>query len=89
MRARWADGRAVVWAGSEPHLVGTPEVVAEALLWLARQPRGVAVSPTGPFVSSAVSDRLAVFAAVCAVAPGAVWEGAPELLAGVPDGAVC
>lgn len=89
MFARWSDGRELCWASSEPFLVGSPEVVADARVWLATRRGGVcAVTPTGPFVDAVESERLAVFAAVSAVAPGASWEGAPDLLAGVPGDAV-
>lgn len=69
------EGWVLTWAPMEPYLSGTPAVVADVEVALARRPY-VDVSPTGPSVPSTASDPLAVLVTLAAVAPSRYYVSA-------------
>ncbi len=83
MRAILPDGRTVAWSGTWPYLTGDNNLVAEVRAWLVTH-KLVSVTPTGHLVEANVADRVAVFTAMAAVAPGAPWHGAPDLTGDAP-----
>jgi hypothetical protein len=83
MRATLPDGRTVAWSRTWPYLTGDNNLVAEVRAWLVTH-KLVSVPPTGDFVEANVADRMAVFTAMCAVAPAAEWNGAPDLTINAP-----